>query len=276
MKLYTETPSLHAEGLKVYALPYGVKHIVLNRTSVRNALNLKVFIELKQILDHLCTLDPDNMRLVLITGEGTHFSAGADLNDMKAQSEQTQEENFKSALQMSETFYALAQFPAPVVCAVQGAALGGGLGIVCCCDYVIAEETAVFATTEVRLGIVPGVISPYVLRKLGFAHGTRLMLTGERLKSTECLAMGLVQRVCAPGCLEETIGVTIKELLSGGPSALRRTKQLIKYFLPLPTPLQQQYTAQQISEARASPEGKEGIKAFLNKSLALWCKDLSL
>jgi len=260
-----------ASTLRVESLSLGVKRIVLARPDVRNALDETMISELRDVLDHLATIsDPEQMRLLLVAGEGKVFCAGADIAYMKRLAGKTLEESFEDAKGLASLFYKLADFPTPVIAVVQGAAIGGGLGLTVASDFVLAEETAVFATSEVLLGIVPGVISPYVIRKIGLAAAAPLMLTGSRIDAREAAASGLVTKVASAAELENALQAVVLDFLAAGPEAQRRTKELLKRAQPLPGPELIDFTAEAIAQARCSPEGRKGLEAFFSKAPPAW------
>lgn len=260
-----------ASTLRVEALSLGVKRIVFTRPHVRNAFDETMLQELGEVLDHLASLsEPDQMRLLLLAGEGKVFSAGADLAYMKRLAAKSEAESFEDAKELARLFYQLADFPTPVVAVVQGAAVGGGLGLAVCADFALADEGAVLATSEVLLGIVPGVISPYILRKLGLGGAAPFMLTGRRLSAEEAKGAGLVQRVVPLDALPDALEEVVLDFLAAGPEAARRTKALLKQSAPLPGPELIEFTARQIAEARCSPEGRKGLEAFFSKSPPAW------
>ena len=260
-----------ASTLRVESLSLGVKRIVLTRPDVRNALDETMIDELRDVLDHLATIpDPEQMRLLLVAGEGKVFCAGADLGYMKRLAGKSLEESFEDAKGLASLFYKLADFPTPVIAVVQGAAIGGGLGLIVASDYVLAEDTAVLATSEVLLGIVPGVISPYIVRKIGLAAAAPLMLTGRRLSAREAVASGLITRVVSAPELDNVLQEVVLDFLAAGPEAQRRTKELLKRAQPLPGPELIDFTAEAIAKARCSPEGKKGLEAFFSKAPPAW------
>jgi len=260
-----------ASTLRVESLSLGVKRIVLARPDVRNALDETMIDELRDVLDHLATIpDPEQMRLLLVAGEGKVFCAGADLGYMKRLGAKSMEESFEDAKGLASLYYKLADFPTPVIAAVQGAAIGGGLGLTVASDYVLAEESAVFATSEVLLGIVPGVISPYIIRKIGLAAAAPLMLTGRRIDALEAAASGLVTKVVSAAELENALQAVVLDFLAAGPEAQRSTKELLKRAQPLPGPELIDFTAEAIAKARCSPEGKKGLEAFFSKAPPAW------
>jgi methylglutaconyl-CoA hydratase len=264
------------ERLRAEELTRGVVRLALSRPELRNAFDELMIGELSRGLEELAVLPPKALRLLLLEGEGEVFCAGADLGFMQSLSMASMAQNLDDARSLGRMFHQLAAFPAPVVCAVQGAAIGGGLGLAACADFVVAESRAVFATTEVRLGIVPGVISPYIIRKLGVGNAGSLMLTGRRIKGEEAQAIGLVQSLVPSGdSFEEGLAKVLDEFLQAGPEAARRTKLLLLEAAPLPHGELFEFTARAIAEARVSPEGQAGLKAFLEKTPAPWRGDRS-
>jgi methylglutaconyl-CoA hydratase len=258
--------------LRVEALEPGIMRLVLDRPEVRNAFNARMIQELSQALAELAANpDPERMRLLLLEGEGTVFCAGADLAYMKEQAGAEPSANRDNALELGGMFSRLGRFPVPVVSHVQGAAIGGGLGLAACSDFVLADPMAVFATSEVTLGLVPAVISPYVVRKLGLAHAAPLMLTGRRIQAREALGFGLVQRLVEPTeSSEEALSRVLWEFLCAGPRAARATRELLERIVPLPGPELLEYTAGAIAAARASAEGQAGLQAFFDKTAPAW------
>jgi methylglutaconyl-CoA hydratase len=257
--------------LRLETRDHGVKQIILSRPEVRNAFDETMIADLKEVLRELAAVsDPEQVRLLVLSGEGPVFSAGADVNYMMRLAASEESESLVDARALAQLFYALAAFPTPVVCAVRGAALGGGLGLAVCADFVLAEESATFATTEVRLGIVPGVISPYVVRKIGGGSAAPLLLSGRRVKAPEAKALGLVHQVVSPDGLDAGLDDVILEFLHAGPEAARRTKQLLLRAAPLPTPEHIELTARAIATARCSAEGQTGLASFFNKKTPPW------
>lgn len=260
-----------ATTLRVESLNLGVKRIVFSRPEVRNAFDETMIEELRDVLDHLAGVpDPEQMRLLILAGEGKVFSAGADLGYMKRLAGKSLKESLEDARRLADIFYRIADFPVPVLVVVQGAAIGGGLGLAVCSDFVLAEQSAVFATSEVLLGIVPGVISPYIVRRVGLAIATPLMLTGRRIGAEEARELGLVQRVASGEELASALQEVVLEFLAAGPEAQRRTKDLLKQACPLPGPDLVDFTVEAIARARASTEGKKGLDAFISKVPPAW------
>jgi methylglutaconyl-CoA hydratase len=265
---------VHQPGqyVRLEALPHGVMRLVLARPEVRNAFDAAMISEVSGALGALAhgALGAE-ARLLLLQGEGETFCAGGDLAYMQAQAAATPEENLDDARALGRMFHRLASLPVPVLCHVQGAAVGGGLGLAACSDYVLADAAAVFATSEVRLGLVPGLISPYVIRRLGVAHAAPLLLTGQRVKAAEALRIGLVQRVLGQSeAAGEALSELLEQFLAAGPAAARRTKTLLLEVSPLPDADLLELTVRAIAEARTSAEGQEGLRAFFEKAAPRW------
>ncbi|MBM3381872.1 MAG: hypothetical protein FJY29_05465 [Betaproteobacteria bacterium] len=265
--------------LQVVHAGSGVVRLVLNRPDVRNAFNADMITELNDVLAELAaTRDAEKMRVLLIEGEGSTFCAGADLNYMQEQARGNEAQSLRDARILGTLFFRLASFPTTVVSAVRGAAIGGGFGLVCCSDVVVADSKAVFATSEVRLGIVPGVISPYIVRKLGTGRAAPVMLSGMRLNAEQAFHLGLVQHVVDAASGEtgfkEALAATVSEHLLAAPNAVRRTKDLLRKISPLPDPGLFEHTAQAIAVARCSEEGQHGLAKFFDKKQPQWCASM--
>ncbi len=261
------------ERLRVEQLEHGVARLVLARPERHNAFDTTMIAELSSALFDLSVLDPQALRVLLLVGEGSIFCAGADLGYMQAQAAHTPEENLADARQLGAMFHRLAAFPAPVICAVQGAALGGGFGLAACADLVLAEASARFAISEVRLGLVPALISPYVVRKLGLGRAAPLLLSGRRFDGEEAMACGLVQHLTQPGeSLETALAAQLLEWLQAGPEAARRTKAQLMRDMPLPDAQRVEANARAIAEVRGGGEAHAGLQAFFDKSLAPWVR----
>jgi methylglutaconyl-CoA hydratase len=205
------------------------------------------------------------LHAVVLTGEGPSFSAGADLNMMRESAVFTQEQNLNDALHLADLFDTINNFPCPVVARVNGTAMGGGLGLLAVCDIVIAVEGARLAFSEVKLGIAPAVISPYVVRKIGETHARVLFVTGERFTSTLAQEIGLIHVVTKPEDLDAAVSRTVNELLSSGPQAIRACKALALNVGHLDRDSAREYTAETIATLRVSAEAQERLSAFLEK-----------
>ncbi|MGH7818356.1 MAG: enoyl-CoA hydratase-related protein [Candidatus Binatia bacterium] len=242
--------------------------IVLDRPEVRNALSAAL---MKEAADALArSLGDPAVRSIVVTGEGDAFSAGADLREMKAMNAAPYRENVDNALTLSNLFYAIAAAPKPVVARVNGPAVAGALGIVSACDVAIAVEGVKFAFTEARLGIVPAMISPFVVRRIGAAHARRLFLTGESFTAEEAERIGLVDRVVAREALDETVAAVCRDLARSAPGALAEVKTLIARVAEGSPDTHRAYTAEIIARLRAGEEGQEGMAAFLEKRKPRW------
>jgi methylglutaconyl-CoA hydratase len=234
-----------------------VLRVTMNRPERRNAFDASLIAELTSAF-----AGAGDARAVVLTGEGASFSAGADVEWMRSSVELSFDENVADALRLRAMLEAIDGCPAPVVAAVQGHALGGGCGLVACCDIVLAEPSAQFGFSEVKLGIVPAVISPFALAKIGPGAARRYFVTGERFGAEVALRIGLVQGLADDLAL--ATADVVAELLSAGPQATRAAKELAR------APLSADETARRIAERRTSSEGQEGLHAFLEKRAAAW------
>jgi methylglutaconyl-CoA hydratase len=207
----------------------------------------------------------------VLAGEGKHFSAGADLQWMQRASQASVEWNLQDARRFAGMLHRIASAPKPVVARIQGAALGGGVGLACACDIAIAADNASFAVSEAKFGILPAVIGPYVTNAVGKRQAQRLALTTTRVGAAEALAMGLVQQVVGLDALDAAVDATLKDLLAGSPNAQREIKQLFAQLEVGPiTSEVREFTAQTISRVRGTEEAREGFAAFLAKRPAEW------
>ena len=243
--------------------------VVLHRPDVRNAFDDRVVAELTAAFEELS--NDASVRVVVLAGEGKVFSAGADLNWMKSMVAYSKEENIADAEALAGMFLAIDRCPKPVLARVQRAAMGGGAGLVAAVDIAVAEEGALFAFTEVRLGIIPAAISPFVLSKIGPAAARRYFLTGERVDAKEAHRLGLVAEVVAADELDATIDRLVDEITACGPEAVAAAKELIPVVSGEPDRAALiPETARRIAERRASEEGQAGMVSFLEKRPAPW------
>jgi len=247
---------------------HGIVRLTLARADVRNALDTELIGRLSETLDRLA--GDASVRAIVVTGEGSAFSAGADLKMMRAMADADTERNRHDALEMGGLFHKVACFPRPVVARVNGPAIGGGVGLMAACDIVIAADSAFFAFSEVRLGIVPAVISPFCIRRLGPSAARRLFLTGERIEAVEARRLGLVDEVVAEADLDMAVERTTAQLRKGGPRALAEIKTLVSTVSELPDDQVLAHTAELIARLRATDEAREGMRAFLEKSHPAW------
>jgi methylglutaconyl-CoA hydratase len=247
----------------------GVVWLTLDRPEIHNAFDDRLIAELTKELEQLGR--DAGVRVVVLTGAGRSFSAGADLNWMRRTATYGEAENLADAQALARLMQTLNELPKPTIARVNGAALGGGTGLVACCDIAVASEQATLGTTEARLGLIPSVIGPYVLAAIGPRQARRLMLTGERVSAAEVLRLGLVHEVVAPEQLDLTVERIVGELLKGGPGAIAAAKQLIRDFSGRPIePSLIEETAQRIAALRTAAEAREGVGAFLEKRAPAW------
>jgi methylglutaconyl-CoA hydratase len=245
-----------------------VADLQLARPGLRNALDEELIGALRSAFD---TASADaTLRVVLLRGLGKSFCAGADVNYMQRLAQFDHAANLADARALSELFLAISSCPKPVVAQVHGAAIGGGIGLLAACDIVLAAEGTQFALTEVRLGILPAVISPFVLRRLGPAACRALFLSGERIVARRALELGLVDRVVAAEELDATVAATIEQLRSGGPQAQAACKRLLDEIAPLAAAEAAQRTPEYIATQRASAEAREDFAAFFAKRPPDW------
>jgi methylglutaconyl-CoA hydratase len=245
-----------------------VEYLTLNRPDVRNAFNEHVIAELTRWAG--ATAADRSVRCVVLAGAGKAFCAGADLAWMSKMVTYTREDNVRDARAMARMFSALDTLPVPLVGRIHGAALGGGAGLAAVCDIVVCDADAVFGFTEVKLGILPAVISPYALAKIGRSAARELFLTGMRFGAQRAKDIGLVHAVAPLAELESKVGGYVTEILGAGPEGIAAAKALIPNVWSRMAPEAMDITAEAIAARRVSPEGQEGMKAFLEKRKASW------
>ena len=246
-----------------------VAEVWLNRPDVRNAFNDAVIAELTEAFQQLGQ-DPD-LRVIVLGAHGKAFCAGADLNWMRAMSDYNWEENFDDAQKLANMLWTLDQCPVPIVGRVHGDCYAGGMGLASVCDVLIATDNVTFCLSEARLGLLPGTISPYVVRAMGAQDARRYMVTAERFSATQAHAMGMVHELCTPDTLDAKVAEIVATLCGNGPQALRACKRLVQDVTdqPINEALRVE-TARRIADIRASEEGKEGLQSFLQKRPAQW------
>ncbi|WP_455373118.1 enoyl-CoA hydratase-related protein [Limibacillus halophilus] len=250
----------------------GVARITLTRPDKHNAFNDKLIVELTQALNGLDS--DERVRLVVLAAEGNSFSAGADLNWMKSMAKFGEAENLADAGQLAGLMSTLDGLSKPTLALVQGPAIGGGVGLVACCDIAIAAESAFFCLSEVRLGLSPSVISPYVIAAIGRRAARRYFLTAERFPAAEAKRLGLVHEVTPGQGLEAKGAELIESLLQGGPGAQAATKDLIAHVADSPIgPDISADTAARIARLRVGEEAQEGMEAFFARRKPDWAKD---
>jgi len=256
-------------GLVQTEMSSGVATVRMNRAEMHNALDDALIAELTEAL---AAVGRDSaVRVVILAGAGKSFSAGADLDWMRRMAENSYEENLAGARRLAALLRTLNDLPKPTIARVHGAAFGGALGLISACDIAVASDAAMFCLSEVRLGLIPAVISPYVVAAMGPRQVRRYFLTAERFDADEAARIGLVHRVATADGLDAAIDETVAGLLAGGPAAQAAAKRLVADVAgrPLDDALVEE-TAKRIAEIRATPEGREGVAAFLEKRKPAW------
>ena len=247
-----------------------IEYLTLNRPDVRNAFNEELIAELT---DWAAGAQADRgLRAIVLAGAGKSFCAGADIAWMSKTMAFTAEENLADATAASRMFAAIDALPMPVVGRIHGAALGGGAGLAAVCDIAIAEDQAFFGFTEVKLGILPAVISPFVLAKIGRSAARELFLTGARFSAARAREIGLVHAVVSAAELDDSIAAFLQEILAASPDAIAAAKELIRDVSGRPVDEAMPITAAAIARQRVSPQGQEGLAAFLAKRKPSWTK----
>lgn len=242
--------------------------IWLNRPQVHNAFNSRMVGELRTALRSLAA--DDAVRVVVLSGTGTSFCAGADLNWMREIIRFSYEQNLAESLELAEWLHELSALPKPTVARVNGAAIGGGAGFLAACDIVVASTEARFGLSEVKIGLVPACIAPYVLRRTGEGRARQYFLTGERFDARRALEIGLANIAVEPAELDRKVDEVVSSLVSSGPEALAKAKELLTRVPGLSLEEAKRYTAEMIASLRTSAEGQEGMAAFLEKRKPKW------
>ena len=246
----------------------GITYVTLSRPDVRNAFNADLIAALAEAFERLGR-DPA-VRAIVLRGAGKAFCGGADVGWMRASLELSRDDNLDDAKKMSEMFRTIDRVPKPVIAAIQGAALGGGAGLAAVCDVVVSAHDAVFGFTEVKLGIIPAVISPFVIAKIGVSHARALFLTGERFDAQRARHIGLVHEVVAPDGLDGALERILAEIRSAGSQAITAAKRLVERVRETSYDESLEVTAEAIAAQRTTPEGQEGLRAFLERRNADW------
>ena len=248
-----------------------VAYVALDRPAVRNAFNAALISEVRNTFEALG--DDPNVRVIVLSGNGKLFCGGADVNWMGGALKLSRDENVEDARGLSRMYRAIDRIAKPVIARVHGAALGGGAGLVAVSDIAIAAEDTFFGFTETKLGILPAVISPFVVAKIGLSHARALCLTGERFDARRALAIGLLHEVVAADALDAAVARVVNELLGAGPTAIAALKRLFARVAETTYDETLELTAQAIAQQRTSAEGQEGLTAFLEKRRAAWRED---
>jgi methylglutaconyl-CoA hydratase len=245
-----------------------VARIRLNRPEVKNAFNDALIAELADALK--AVEKSPVVRVVILSGEGDFFCAGADLNWMKSFVGASKKKNEEDARRLAKLLQHLNELKKPTICQVHGAAIGGGVGLLAACDVVVAQENTVFALAEVKLGLIPAVISPFVIARMGGSASRRYFLTGERITSDVALRIGLIQESVPAGKLQATTEEIARHFITSGPEAVKHAKELVRKVSPQTAAGVQAYTVRKIASLRAGAEAQEGMKAFLEKRKPSW------
>ncbi|WP_154357407.1 enoyl-CoA hydratase/isomerase family protein [Duganella aquatilis] len=256
-----ETLSISREGY--------VATVTLNRPDVRNAFNETTITEIKQAFSELG--EDDALRAIVLAANGPAFCAGADLNWMKKMAGYTHAENQADALQLAEMLRTIYLCPKPVVAKVQGDCYAGGMGLVAACDIIVAVEEANFCLSEVKLGLIPATISPYVIKAMGENASRRYFLTAERFGAREALRIGFAHEVVSTETLDAKVTEIVKALVNNSPNAVRQAKLLVRDVVGQPVnDALLADTAERIAQIRASDQGREGVASFLEKRKSAW------
>ena len=251
-----------------------VARLTLNRPEIHNAFDASLIHELTRVFRGLAREPADALRAVVLDGAGPSFSAGADVNWMRASLELDREANEQDAMKLAEMLDVVDTCPVPVIARVHGAALGGGMGLCAVSDLVIAEAGTKFGFTETRLGIIPAVIAPFVIAKIGESHARALLPGGRRFDATRALRIGLVHEIVeGEDALERAIEGAVADVLAAGPTAARAAKAIVREVRGLPHESTRWHTARRTAAQRVSDEGQEGLRAFLEKRRPSWAVD---
>jgi len=253
-----------------YKIEEDVAYITFCRPEVHNAFNDDLIYEMTDLFNKL---DKEKtLRVVVLTGEGKSFCAGADLNWMKRVITQSFEENLKESNDLASLFNKIYNFRCPVIGRINGAAIGGGVGFVAVCDIAIAAQSALFSFSEVKIGLVPACIGPYVINKIGEGKAREFFITGERMKGEKAFRIGLVNDCVEYDKLDETIDNLVKVIKTSGPEAVAVAKQLCSSVPKMSPEEYKPFTAEMIAKLRVSDEGQEGMNSFLEKRKPKWSK----
>lgn len=252
----------------LYSVKNLVARVTLNRPEIHNAFNDVMIEELKDVFQRIAR--DETIRVVVLTGSGKSFCAGADLNWLRRVKDYTYEDNLEEAQRLAGLFYQIYKLPKPTIARVNGSAIGGGMGLIAACDIAIAVKDAVFGHGEVKLGLAPSVISPYLLKRMGEGPCRELFLTGERFSAQKALQYGLVNQVVSPEELDQAVQKKVEQLLSSAPKAMAVCKELLQKVPQMSLEEAKLYTTRMIASLRADEEGQEGMAAFLEKRSPKW------
>lgn len=248
-----------------------VARVTLNRPAVHNAFNGTMIEELIKIFKAVGK--SESLRVVVLESAGSSFCAGADLNWMREVITYSYKENLRESNLVADMMEAINFCPKAVIAKVQGATIGGGTGLIAACDLVIASEKAFFSLSEVKIGLVPACIAPYVIARIGPGKARECFITGERLPAAKAVQIGLATEVVPPELLDQRVEEKVREILNNGPEAVAEAKSLVATVPGMKFGKAKKYTASLIARLRVSPEGQEGMDAFLNRRKAKWVVD---
>lgn len=245
-----------------------VAKVELNRPDIRNAFDDVLIAELREVFGEIAK--DQRIRVMVLSGRGKTFCAGADMNWMRRMKDFSYEQNYQDSYALSQMLYELFSLPIPTIAKVQGAAVGGGVGLVAACDIIVAASDTMFSLSEVRLGLVPACISPYLLNRVtrGLLRG--YFLTGVRFPAARAKEIGLINEVAEPDRLDQTVDDLAAQILSCGPQALKMAKELLARVPQMKQEEWLEYTSKLIADLRVSQEGQEGLTAFLEKREPSW------
>ena len=245
-----------------------VARVARKRPEVRTAFNDAMIADLTRALSDISR--DESVRVVVLTGNGSSFCSGADLNWMKKMTSFSVEENYRDAMRLADLMYMLYNLPKPTIARVNGASIGGSNGLVAACDIVIASHRAEFSLSEVKIGLVPACIGPYLVKRIGEAACRDLFLTGQRISADQAKALGLANDVVTHDNLDQRVNEKVSNLLTGGPHALAVSKELLSKVSSMPLAEAREYTARMIADLRCGDEAQEGMAAFLEKRKPRW------
>ena len=254
----------------LYEYEAGIANVILNRPDIHNAFNDVMIHELTDVFGRID--EQTDIRVVVVSGKGKSFCAGADLNWMRRVKDYSFEQNLRESLELSDMLFCMYSCSKPTIARVNGAAIGGGTGLVAVCDIAIAASTAKFSFSEVKIGLIPACISPYVVKKCGEGKCREFFLTGERMTAERALGAGLINKVVEIDELDHAVAQYTSQLVSSGPEAIARCKELLRNVPHMSYDEVKRYTAEVIAKIRGSEEGQEGMNAFLQKRKPRWSK----
>lgn len=258
-------------ALRIERTADGVMRIEMARPEVLNAFDEAMIAEIDGAFER-AGADPE-VRCAVLSGEGRAFCAGADIGWMKRQGEASESANLEDARRFAAMLHRIASCPKPTIARIQGACMGGGVGLACACDFAIASESARFVVSEARFGILPAVISPYLIAAVGLRRARQLAISTLRIESSEALAFGLVSKVVAEAQLDDAVHALAREIHAAGPNAIAEIKTLYARLGNLASPEVRELTAATIARVRGTPEAREGFDAFLEKRAPAWSRD---